>query len=215
MSEVAAKSAYHRMPHMLSDAPWDCTEAASGLAQDAMPIDWEAINRACSLTARVLRKREKSAGVQRQWNGRHGKGDNCQVGAFEAIAKGEIAALIDARLYLPQSWIDEPTRCDEAGIPKDQQAHRSKGELAADIVRTARQNGLRFGFVGLDGEFGQLPWLLRDLADTGGETFMADVHCDQIIYAQNPCPHIPARKSTLGRAPSRLTSEAEGETVAA
>jgi hypothetical protein len=35
MSEVVAKSAYHRMHHMLSDAPWDCTEVAGGLAQDA------------------------------------------------------------------------------------------------------------------------------------------------------------------------------------
>jgi SRSO17 transposase len=213
MSEVVANSVYHRMHHMLSDARWDCTEVTGGLAQDANT------HRLGSKQSGLLidgsgfaKKGEKSAGVQRQWNGRHGKVDNCQVGVFGAIAKGDIAALIDARLYLPQSWVDAPDRCDAAGIPKDQQAHRSKGELAADIVRTARKNGLRFGFVGFDGEFGQLPWLLRELADAG-ETFMADVHCNQMIYTQDPCPHVPARKGTRGRAPSCLTSEIEGESV--
>lgn len=215
MSEVVAKSAYHRMHHMLSDASWDCTEVAGGLAQDANAHRLGSSQSGLLIDGSGFTKKgEKSAGVQRQWNGRHGKVDNCQVGVFGAIAKGDIAALIDARLYLPQSWVDEPARCDAAGIPQDQQVHRSKGALAADIVRTARKNGLRFGFVGFDGEFGQLPWLLRELADAG-ETFMADVHCNQMIYAQDPCPPVPARKSTRGRAPSRVTSQVEGETVAA
>ena len=87
-------------------------------------------------------------------------------------------------------------------------------ELAVDIVRTARKNGLRFGFVGFDGEFGHLPWLLRELADDG-EVFMADVHSNQTIFTQNPRPHLPVKKNGRGRAPSCLVSEVEGETVAA
>jgi SRSO17 transposase len=41
------------------------------------------------------------------------------------------------------------------------------------------------------------------------------VHCNQLIYTQDPCPHIPERKSRRGRAPSCLASEVEGGTVAA
>jgi SRSO17 transposase len=215
MSEVVANSAYHRMHHMLSDAQWDCRAVSGGLAQDANAHRLGSGQSGLLIDGSGFAKKgDKSAGVQRQWNGRHGKVDNCQVGVFGAIARGDIAALVDARLYLPQSWVDDPARCEEAGIPEEEQVHRSKGELAADIVRTARKNGLRFGFVGFDGEFGQLPWLLRDLADAG-ETFMADVHCDQIIYAQDPCPHVPARKSARGRAPRCLTSQVQGETVEA
>jgi len=48
---------------------------------------------------RQFKKEEKSASAQRQWNGRHGKVDNCQVGVFGAIARGDIAALVDVRLH--------------------------------------------------------------------------------------------------------------------
>lgn len=163
MSEVVAGSAYHRMQHMISDGVWDSGQVRQVLAQDANA------HRLGSLQSGLLidgsgfsKKGDKSAGVQRQWNGRLGKVGHCQVGLCGAIAKADIAALVDARRYLPESWAGDSGRCDAAGIPKDEQAHRSKGELAPDMVRTARRNGLRFGFVGTDGEFGQLPWLLRD-----------------------------------------------------
>jgi SRSO17 transposase len=215
MSEVVAESSYHKLHHMLSDAQWDCGQVSRELAEDANRHRLGSTQSGLLLDGSGFGKKgEKSAGVQRQWNGRLGKVDNCQVGLFGAIAKGDIAALIDARLYLPESWVTDPARCEEAGIPEKQQVHRSKGELAADIVSTARKNGLRFGFVGFDGEFGQLPWLLRQLADDG-EIFMADVHSNQIIYTQDPHPNIPTRKSARGRAPSCLTSQVDGETVAA
>ena len=215
MSEVVAQSSYHRLHHMLSDAPWDCGQIRYQLTEDANRHQLGSAQSGLIIDGSGFSKKGgKSAGVQRQWNGRHGKVDNCQVGLFGAIAKGDIAALVDARLYLPDSWIADEARCDEAGIPKKDQVHRSKGELAVDIVRTARKNGLRFGFVGFDGEFGHLPWLLRELADDG-EVLMADVHSNQTIFTQDPRPHLPVKKNGRGRAPSCFVSEVEGETVAA
>lgn len=214
MSEVVAKSTYHQLHHMISDAEWSCAQVSGELVSDANRHGLGSAQSGLLIDGSGFSKKgEKSAGVQRQWNGRYGKVDNCQVGVFGAIAKGDIAALVDARLYLPESWVTDTDRCDVARIPKDRQVHRSKGELALDIVRTARKEGLRFGFVGIDGEFGQLPWLLRTLADDG-ETFMADVHCNQTIYTEDPCPHVPDRKSPRGRAPSSLMSQTKGETVA-
>ena len=215
MSEVVVGSVYHRLHHMLSDAVWESASVRRRLSADANRHHLGSLQSGLLIDGSGFSKKgEKSAGVQRQWNGRHGKVDNCQVGLFGAIAKGDIAALVDARLYLPESWSEDTQRCEEAGIPKEARKHLSKGELAADIVRTARQNGLRFGFVGFDGEFGQLPWLLRELADTG-ETFMADVHSNQMIYAEDPCPHVPSRKDGRGRTPIHLKSQVQGETVTA
>ena len=48
------------------------------------------------------KKGEKSVGVARQWNGRLGNQDNCQVGVFGALGRGDQVSLIDARLYLPE-----------------------------------------------------------------------------------------------------------------
>ena len=64
-----------------------------------------------------------SVGVARQWNGRLGKVDNCQVGVFGALGKGDRVALIDARLYLPHAWTDAAERCEKADVHQDQQIY--------------------------------------------------------------------------------------------
>ena len=42
-----------------------------------------------------------SVGVARQWCGRLGKVDNCQVGVFAALGRDRRVTLVDERLYLP------------------------------------------------------------------------------------------------------------------
>jgi SRSO17 transposase len=113
MSEVNQVD-HQSMQHMLTDArvDWDGlraqvaqdTEALLGGRDSVLLIDESAF----------AKKGCCSAGVERQWNGRLGKVDNCQVGVFAALCKGEIASLVDARLYLPQSWIDDAKRCNKA-----------------------------------------------------------------------------------------------------
>ena len=46
------------------------------------------------------KKGAESVGVQRQWCGRRGKIDNCQVGLYLAYASRREHALVDVRLYL-------------------------------------------------------------------------------------------------------------------
>ena len=68
------------------------------------------------------KKGEASAGVARQWNGRLGKVDNCQVGVFATLCRGDMATLIDARLYLPEDWCNDDERCKKAAIPEGKPA---------------------------------------------------------------------------------------------
>ena len=84
--------------------------------------------------------------MARQWNGRMGKVDNCQVGVFAALSDRRNCAPVDARLYLPQAWAGDPERCRKAKIPEDKRTRKTKREL----VETALEGGLRFGWVGLD-----------------------------------------------------------------
>src|SRR5439155_1193642 len=46
----------------------------------------------------------ESCGVARQWCGRLGKQDNCQLGVFLAYAAPGGYAPLDRRLYLPEDW---------------------------------------------------------------------------------------------------------------
>ena len=48
------------------------------------------------------KKGTKSVGVARQWCGRLGKVDNCQVGVFRAYVARKGHALVNTRLYLPK-----------------------------------------------------------------------------------------------------------------
>jgi SRSO17 transposase len=63
-----------------------------------------------------LKKGAKSAGVQRQYSGTAGRTQNCQLGVLLAYASPHGRTLVDAALYLPASWCDDPDRRADAGI---------------------------------------------------------------------------------------------------
>lgn len=150
------------------------------------------------------KKGKKSVGVSRQWNGNKGKVDNSQVAI--AIASGNRATLIDEQLYLAKVWTDDKQRCLDAGIPEDKIIF--KQEQALEMIYQAKNNGIRYNWVGCDGFYGEDPAFLRML-DFQNEIFMADVHKDQRIYLEDPKPVVPQRKSKRGKAPSRLKAQTQ------
>ena len=141
---------------------------------------------------------DRSVGVARQWTGRLGKVDNCQVAVFGVLSDGQRHTPVDMRLYLPKRWIDDPARCEQAGIPKAARALTSKSEHALDIVREARSHGMRFEWVSIDAGYGKEPAFLRALDDMK-EVFAADVHRDQRVWTEEPGRHIPEAKPGRGR----------------
>jgi SRSO17 transposase len=91
------------------------------------------------------------------------------------------------RLYLPKACCDDPWRCDKAGILEDQRHFLTKPQLALESVRHQRQRGIGFDLVGMDSGYGSDHGFLHAL-DRSGETFVAEVHCDQIIWTEAPWP---------------------------
>ena len=75
-----------------------------------------------------------SVGVKRQWCGRLGKRDNCQVGIYMGYASRKEHALVDQRLFLPEEWDDDKERRKKCGVPKDVR-HETRHELALDMLR--------------------------------------------------------------------------------
>lgn len=65
---------------------------------------------------------------------------NCQVDVFLAYVSPRGHDLIDARLYLPEAWTDDPERCAAAGVPASV-AFANKAELGLALVRQARTAG--------------------------------------------------------------------------
>ena len=85
----------------------------------------------------VLKQGKASVCVARQWCGRAGKVDNCQVGVYLGYVSGAEHALVDVRLYLPKEWTNDKKRCRQAGIPKGI-GFRTRHELALEMIRKHR-----------------------------------------------------------------------------
>ena len=79
------------------------------------------------------KKGTKSVGVARQWCGRLGKVENCQVGVYMAYVSRKEHAIVDARLYLPEEWTKSRARRLEAGVPKAIK-FQTRHELALEML---------------------------------------------------------------------------------
>ncbi len=129
--------------------------------------------------------------------------DNCQVGIFLAYSTPTEATLIERRLYLPKEWINDPERCEKAGIPPEARQFRTKAQLGLESILKAKERGTPFAFVGMDAHYGEQPWLLTEL-EQAKLVYVADIPCPTRVYLEYPKIGMPKRKGNRGRVPSKL-----------
>jgi SRSO17 transposase len=209
MAAVVENGCAQRFQHFISESPWDHESVVAQIARDADALLGGKPDSALIIDESSFPKQGKrSVGVARQWTGRLGKVDNCQVAVFGVLTDGKRHTPVDMRLYLPRKpWIDDPARCERAGVPEAARTYKSKSEHALDIVRRARERGMRFAWVGVDGGYGKEPGFLREL-DDANEVFVADVHRDQRVWTEDPGLHVPAPRSGRGRPSKKLQAAA-------
>lgn len=208
ISESIDNTEHQNLQYLLSEAKWDFRDVQQKIARDADAILGGHEDSVLIIDESGFSKKgECSAGVRRQWNGRMGKVDNCQVGVFSALSRGIGVALIGAKLYLPKEWTESKRKCDKAKIPNDERTFKSKAQIGLDMIRKARADGVRFSWVGADAGYGKDPAFLRSIDDMG-ERFLVDVHASQRIYLEDPGPAIQNRSSTKGRS-SKSTDPAQ------
>lgn len=120
----------------------------------------------------------ESVGTQRQWCGRLGKEEQCQVGEFLAYAASGSVTLVDCELYLPKSWAEDKVRRDKCHVPED--VTFQKGwQLAAAMV-AKRGAILPHQWVVGDENYGR-PTELRDHFHKQGEQYLLEVPADAKI----------------------------------
>jgi SRSO17 transposase len=134
------------------------------------------------------KKGPESVGVQRQWCGRLGKIDNCQVGIRLAYVGGTEHALVDVRLYLPTEWAGDRKRRRKAGVPKEVR-FRTRHELALEML-DERGPLLPHAWVAGDDEMGRCSWFRQQLRSRG-ECYLLAVPSNTAVrdlFAPDP-PH--------------------------
>ena len=150
-----ADAEHQRLLHFALDSPWrdeDVRAEAARYALTAMtkhaPIDSWIID-----DTGFLKQGSHSVGVQRQYTGSAGKVTNCQVGVSLTVATATEQLPIDFALYLPDDWITNEARRQEARIPDDV-PFATKGELALRMMKRARDAGIPAGIVLADAAYG-------------------------------------------------------------
>jgi len=124
------------------------------------------------------KKGEASCGVARQWCGRLGKVDNCQVGLFLAYVGGRGAALVDRRLYLPEDWAGDGGRRQETHVPEAIRFQEG-WRIGLDLIDRSRAE-LPFGWVAGDDEFGRATEFRTGLRQRRLR-YVLDVPCNTLV----------------------------------
>jgi SRSO17 transposase len=99
------------------------------------------------------KKGEHSVGVARQYCGRLGKQDNCQIAVTLSVANHQASLPVAYRLYLPESWASDPIRRTKTGVP-DEITFKTKPQIALDQIRAALADGIAPGVVLADAAYG-------------------------------------------------------------
>lgn len=194
MAEAVPDLTYHKTQQFISHSPWDHRPLMDAVALEADGLPGGGPHSHLILDdSAVAKKGAHSVGVARQYNGRLGKVDNCQIAVCASLAAGMTSTPVDVRLYLPKVWTDDPRRCRKAGVPEEEMCPRSKWELALQSVAHLRALGVRFRSVGLDSGYGSVPEFLHQL-DAMGECFIAEVHCNANVWLECPWLHHESRR---------------------
>jgi SRSO17 transposase len=141
------------------------------------------------------KKGTESCGVARQWCGRLGKVDNCQVGVFLAYAAAASYAPLDRRLYLPEDWAGDPARREKCHVPPEVE-FREKWQIALELLDRSLP-GLPHGWITGDDEFGR-PAEFRAQLRLRHERYILDVPCNTTVRdLQRRRP--PRKRAGVGR----------------
>ena len=100
------------------------------------------------------KKGTESCGVDRQWCGRLGKLENCQVGVFWGYASAKGRALVDRRLYLTKDYAEDRRRRKKCHVPKEV-VFQEKWRIGLERLQLIGAE-LPHGWIAADDEFGRV-----------------------------------------------------------
>jgi SRSO17 transposase len=114
---------------------------------------------------------KKSVGVARQWCGRLGKVDNCQVAVYMGYVSRTGHALVNTRLYLPREWANDRGRRKAAGVPREVRFQTRHEQSLAMLDEQGHL--LPHRWIGGDDEMGKNAGFRRDLNQRGEQYLLA------------------------------------------
>ena len=166
------------LPKFIGHVPWDHQPLLATLADQVGEQLGEPDAVLVFDPSGFAKKGVKSVGVARQWCGRLGKVDNCQVGISMAYVSRKEPAIVNTRLYLPEEWTKDRGRREEAGVPEPL-AFQTRPGLALEMLEECGGR-LPHAWVAGDDEMGRPSGFRRELR-TANERYLLAVPSNLLI----------------------------------
>jgi SRSO17 transposase len=215
MAPSRVSSEHQSLLHFVGQAPWS-DEAVLGKVQELVmpaivgegPIEAWIVD-----DTSFVKKGVHSVGVARQYCGRLGKTENCQVAVTLSIANHAASLPIAYRLYLPEEWADDPARRKKAHVPEPV-TFKSKPDIALEQIHAALAAGVPRGVVLADPAYGYKAEF-RAALTAAGLTYAVGVQSNVSVWSPGGGP-LPAKPwKGRGPRPSRLRRDKDHQPVSA
>jgi SRSO17 transposase len=193
------------LQHFMSNSPWSAQGVYRQIQADiaATPLlaqgSWLILDESADEKAGIL-----SAGALRQYNGRIGKVDECQVSVVLGYANWQNPpwptwALVDSELFLAQEWFTSDFAELRARLGVAEERHyASKAELGLQMVQRAQQAHLPCEGLACDDQYGRDGHFRAEL-DQAGICYYADVPANTQIYLEPPRIGVAEKRARPGR----------------
>lgn len=173
-------------------SPWDDRRIRDKMVEDVSQKLGDPAGVLCLDPSGFPKKGKKSVGVKRQWCGRTGKKDNCQVGVFGSYASPKGRCLVDTQLSLSKEWCDDKKRRTECYVPENR-TYRKHWELALEVLSNISK--IPHACILADSELGRCGEFRDSLAQQG-EKYMVDIPVSlniQVVVKRTPSAPIKAK----------------------
>lgn len=208
------RSAHQSMHHLVADADWSDATLLAVVSSQVLPrltkksetCHWIVDDTGLS------KKGAHSVGVARQYCGRLGKTDNCQVAVSLSMANEHGSLPLAYQLYLPKEWAEDAARRKKAGVP-EQIRFRTKGAIALEQIDQALAGGIPRGIVLADAAYGcETDW--REGLTQRGLLYMVGVReTAKVWWGSHQPGRMPPPSPKGGRPRTRPVRDATHEPI--
>jgi DDE superfamily endonuclease len=135
MATRAGEIGYDQLHRFVAAGVWDSAPLEAALLKKAGGLVGDKAAFLVVDDTALPKKGSRSAGVRPQYASSLGKTANCQSLVSPTLASREVPVMVGLRLFLPESWTDDPGRTARAYVPKDKQTALTKPEIALEEMR--------------------------------------------------------------------------------
>jgi SRSO17 transposase len=167
MAARAGEVGYDQLHHFVAAGVWDSAPLEAALLKEADGLVGDEAGFLVIDDTALPKKGRHSVGVAPQYASSLGKTANCQSLVSVTLASREVPVMVGLRLFLPESWTDDPERMARARVPKDRQTVLTKPEIAIEEIDRVIASGARFGCVLADSGYGSSGPFRQALSERG------------------------------------------------